>query len=600
MRSPKMSTIRQVTAAEPAPTILIRISTNKRSYQTQVLLDSGADISAAGQDLLEHLDEHTDYLVPSQIIPRAANGQKMHSLGKMLVKFQLGDKEYSDDIHIYPSVSGVIISWKAAKALGILPEHYPAPLPPATPTITATPHTHTNSNAISLTSTVPTQRGVTQMYPTIFDGQIRTMEGEKFHISLRPDAKLFFINTPQSIPFPYRDKLKDEIDLLLAQNIIMEVTEATEWCASIVVTPKKNCDRIRMCVDLSHLNKHVVRERFQSSTPAQAVPDIAASEAKIFTVLDALKGYHQCPLDQESQPLTTFITPFGRFKYLRASYGISSISKHYNRCMTEAFAGLSGFRRIVDDIVIYDSNAADHLTHVKQFLQRCVDRNIALNIEKCKFFQTTVTFAGFQLSAEGYQIDQTITEAIPSYPTPTNRTDLRSFIRLVNQLTTSTNSVAALLAPLRPLQSTKNDFVWSSDHKGAFSNIKKSLTPPPVLSFFDITKPTRLTTDASKQGVGFILQQKSVDDWTLVQAGSQFLSDAESRYATIELQLLAVVWAIAKCKVFLEGLQHFHILTDHNPLVPILNNRRLDEIENPRLQRLKSHLMAFNFTAQWG
>ena len=245
------------------------------------------------------------------------------------------------------------------------------------------------------------------------------------------------------------------------------------------------------------------------------------------------------------------------------------------------------------------SNAADHLTHVKQFLQRCVDRNIALNIEKCKFFQTTVTFAGFQLSAEGYQIDQTITEAISSYPTPTNRTDLRSFIGLVNQLTTSTNSVAALLAPLRPLLSTKNDFVWSSDHEGAFSNIKKSLTTPPVLSFFDITKPTRLTTDASKQGVGFILQQKPADDWTLVQAGSRFLSDAESRYATIELELLAVVWAVAKCKVFLEGLQHFHILTDHNPLVPILNNRRLDEIENPRLQRLKSRLMAFNFTAQW-
>ena len=77
----------------------------------------------------------------------------------------------------------------------------------------------------------------------------------------------------------------------------MEVTEATEWCASIVVTPKKNCDRIRMCVDLSQLNKHVVHEHYQSPTPAQAVADIAASEAKIFTVLNALKGYHQCPLD---------------------------------------------------------------------------------------------------------------------------------------------------------------------------------------------------------------------------------------------------------------------------------------------------------------
>ena len=91
------------------------------------------------------------------------------------------------------------------------------------------------------------------------------MEGEKFHISLRPDAKPFCVNTPESIPFAYCNKLKDEMDLLLAQNIIMEVTEVTEWCALIVVTPKKNCDRIHMCVDLSHLNKHVVRECYQSS-----------------------------------------------------------------------------------------------------------------------------------------------------------------------------------------------------------------------------------------------------------------------------------------------------------------------------------------------
>ena len=68
MRSLKISTIRQVTAAEPALTILICISTNKRSYQTQVLPDSDTDISAAGQELLEHLDKHVDHLVPSQII----------------------------------------------------------------------------------------------------------------------------------------------------------------------------------------------------------------------------------------------------------------------------------------------------------------------------------------------------------------------------------------------------------------------------------------------------------------------------------------------------------------------------------------------------
>ena len=231
------------------------------------------------------------------------------------------------------------------------------------------------------------------------------MEGEKFHISLTDDAKPFCVNTPRSIPFAYHDKLKAELDLLQSQHIIAPVVEVTEWCAPIVVTPKKNTDHIHMCVDLSRLNRYVRRERYQSSTPAEAVADIAASSAKVFTVLDAMKGYHQCPLDENSQLLTTFITPYGRFKYLRAPYGISSISEHYDRRMAEAFTGLTGFRCIVDDIVIYDSDPQQHTANVMQFLQQCADKHIALNFDKCKFCQTEVTFAGFRLSTQGYQVD---------------------------------------------------------------------------------------------------------------------------------------------------------------------------------------------------
>ena len=104
--------------------------------------------------------------------------------------------------------------------------------------------------------------------------------------------------------------------------------------------------------------------------------------------------------------------------------------------------------------------------------------------------------------------------------------------------------------PLRLLLNTKNDFVWLSSHKEAFSIAKKSFTTPPVVSLFDVTKPTRLSTDASTQGLGFILQQKTLHKWTLVQAGSRFLLDAESWYATTGLELLAVSWTVTKCKIF--------------------------------------------------
>ena len=92
--------------------------------------------------------------------------------------------------------------------------------------------------------------------------------------------------------------------------------------------------------------------------------------------------------------------------------------------MAEAFTGLTGFRRVVDDITIYDSDEHQHAIHVQQFLQRCADKHIALNLEKCKFNWTEVAFAGFISSAQSYKVDHSIIDAISQFPIPTNCTYL--------------------------------------------------------------------------------------------------------------------------------------------------------------------------------
>ena len=345
-----------------------------------------------------------------------------------------------------------------------------------------------------------TSQSLINEFPSVFDNKVKPMKGEQFHIALVDDAKPFCVKTPRTIPYAYREKLKAELQSLEEQGIITPVSYPIEWCAPIVVAPKKGTDDIRMCVDLSHLNRYVKRERYQSATPAQTVADITAENVQIFTKIDAKKGYHQCPLDRDSQDLTTFITPFGRFKFLRAPYGIS---EHYNRRMDEAFIGLPGFRRIVDDIVIYDQNRAERVSHIRKFLQRCAEKNITLNRSKWKFVQTTVDFAGFILSPKGYQIDPSITQAITEFPTPANRTDLRSFIGLVNQLSASTPTIATLLAPLRPLLSTKNEYTWTEEFEAAFANVKKSLTSAPILSYFDPDKLAFAQTPAAKASASF-------------------------------------------------------------------------------------------------
>ena len=247
----KMPNVQHLSTAEPAPTIRIHVASLNGSADVEVLPDSGADISAAGEETLHLLGEHPSNLLPSTVVPRAVNGTTMKPQGKIMINLQLGTRKHCEDLHVYP---GMLISWRAAKGLGILPQNYPHP--EDTNTVK-----HPNLK-VANASHPPKREELMDEFPAVFDGCIRTMEGETFHISLK-DAKPFCVNTPRSIPFAYRDKLKSELELLKTQGIITPVTEATDWCAPIVVTPKRTVTASE-CVWIS-----------PTSTDSYAVNDIS-------------------------------------------------------------------------------------------------------------------------------------------------------------------------------------------------------------------------------------------------------------------------------------------------------------------------------------
>ena len=283
-----LSTIRHVTATDPAPKITLNISSLNGATAASVLPDSGADISAAGEEILVHLNEHIDNLLPSTTVPKATNGTEMHPVGKLPICLKLGNTEFSNDLHNYPNVCGILISWKACKNL---PDCYPHP-PASTKAICTTTLDESPINIISTDAgtSMLTKDSISNEFPRVFDGIIRAMDGEQFHIHLTSGAKPFCVTSSRSILFVYRDKLATELELLQEQHIIAPVTEPTDWCALIVVTSKKNSDSIRMCVDLSHLNRFVRRERYQSCSPAEVVADMAANNAKFFTMRNSLQS----------------------------------------------------------------------------------------------------------------------------------------------------------------------------------------------------------------------------------------------------------------------------------------------------------------------
>ena len=131
--------------------------------------------------------------------------------------------------------------------------------------------------------------------------------------------------------------------------------------------------------------------------------------------------------------------------------------------------------------------------------------------------------------------------------------------------------------------------MWTADQ--ALQRVKEALSSPLVLASIDPAIPTVLQT--------FISRLYGGGHFRLIQCGSRFLTDTEVCYATIELELLTVVRAMMKCKFYPTGLQCFGLVTDHRPLVPILNSHSLDAIDNPRPPSLEEKISAFIFTAAW-
>jgi hypothetical protein len=279
----------------------------------------------------------------------------------------------------------------------------------------------------------------------------------------------------------------------LAQGIIEEVSGATPWLHPIVIVAKKNTSDIRMCVDLTKLNRFVRRPTNPQLTPWEVVRNIPKG-TKHYAVFDALKGYHQIELDEESRALTSFMTPFGRMRYCRLPMGLSSagdvFTLSYGNAVDEAVDG----RRATEDTLLRGASTQELVENTKQFFNQCLENNITLNVKKIQWDKEEVLFGGFLLSPSGYRIDPTLTKALAEFPVPKNQTDVRSFMGLANQTCNFSDEISSLLMPLKGLLKKGVKFEWLPEFQTAFEKARTHL------SILVQRKPLLSTTPQSPQG----------------------------------------------------------------------------------------------------
>ena len=188
------------------------------------------------------------------------------------------------------------------------------------------------------------------------------------------------------------------------REVIAKVTTSTEWISSMVAV-RKPSGKLRICIDPKDLNKALLRPYYPIPTIDEILPRLA--NAKVFTVLDAKEGFWQVKLDKQSSYLTTFWTPYGRYRWRRMPFGISTAPEEFQRRLHEVFEGLSGVEVIPDDILVYGSGDTEekavenHDNCLEAVLERARQRGLKLNKQKLKLWRTEVSYMGHLLTSKG-------------------------------------------------------------------------------------------------------------------------------------------------------------------------------------------------------
>ena len=360
-----------------------------------------------------------------------------------------------------------------------------------------------------------------------------------------------------------------------------------------MVPVKKADGSVRITVDYKALNKAVKREVFPIPTLEQLTSQIHG--ATLFSKLDAASGFFQLPLSEESSKLTTFITPLGRKAFLRLPMGISLAPECFQRKMEELLHDLPGVISYMDDIVCFGDEKT-HDARLKAVLQRISESGLKLNMRKCAFRQPVVRFLGMRLSQDGLQVDQFKIEAIQALSAPTSVTELRSLLGMINHLCRFIPHVQSKLKPMYDLLKKETAWTWSHPQQQALQEVKHLISNAPVLAFFDPTKETVVSADASSFGIGGCILQRHGQQLKPVAFCSRTLSDSESRWAQIEKELLSAAWTCQKFHMFLAGLPNFKLEVDHKPLIPLINTKDLTQAPL-RCQRMLMRMMQYNATA---
>ena len=426
-----------------------------------------------------------------------------------------------------------------------------------------------------------------KQYKDLFTGTGTLPDVHSFKLK---DNHLPVIHAPRRVAASRRDRLKAELDRQVELGYISKVNEPTEWVNSLVIR-EKSSGALRLCIDPKDLNDAILREHYQMPTKEEILMELAG--AVIFSKMDATSGFHQIQLDEASSKMTTFNTPFGRYRYLRLPMGITSAPEVFHKTMVQHLDDIEGVRVYIDDIIVWGTSQEEHDRRLKKVLCRLKEINLKLNISKCEFSKPCLKYLGEIITSTGVKPDPEKLEAIKELPRPNDAQAVSRFLGMVTYIGRFIPDLSNKTEPLRRLLSKGATFSWTQEQEQAWQTLKADMTTTPVLQYYDPRKKLKIACDASKTGLGAVLLQcTSENNWLPIAYASRSMSKAERNYATIEKELLAIVWSCERFHAYIYGYAII-IESDHKPLISI---RKKPLCNAPaRLQKLFLMIQKYDF-----
>ena len=584
-----------------------------KSVTAELKIDSGAEANVmtlqkykelfpdrVGQDG-KPLDK---YLQNSSHKLEAYGGAAVSHFGTVNLPCQYGEKKFMCRFFLCDIDGSMLLGLPTCEALGIvsinitndvceLEEVQPEPTNESAREASSSVNTNHKeyihpSVPIAERPTIRDKQQLRQMYPECFNQSNKHFLNFEYDIKMNPSASPK-VHPPRRVPLEIRDKVKVKLEEMESKGVISKVNDPTSWVNSLVVETKANGE-LRLCLDPTDLNKDIMREYHPIPVVDDIVPELNGSD--LFTKLDLKDGYWHIKLTKAASYLTTFSTPFGKYRYNRLPFGLCVSQDVFQRKVDETYGSCEGAIGISDDITCHGKGDGQHDPRLHNVMEQTRKANLCLNYDKLIVKKPAVKFFGNVFSAEGVRADPDKIKAITALRAPRTKSEVKSFLGMVNYLQKFLPRLSEHTKVLRSLERKGVHFVWDAEHQESFDRIKSMLSEDMILAYYDRKQPVTLQCDYSENGLGVALVQNERP----VLFASKALVGSELNYSPIEGEMLGAVYGIKKFHNYLYG-RKFTIECDHKPLQDI--KKKNLNLAPPRLRGMLQSVSDYDYTIRY-